>query len=89
EIVIASARVLAASGLQVEDNKRYQVLDTIEEKRDISHAHAEKYHARLARAYNHKVKPWRFVVGDLVLAISHHVPRNESAGKFAREPSRF
>ncbi|KAI3951286.1 hypothetical protein MKW92_039790 [Papaver armeniacum] len=37
----------------------------------------------MARAYNQKFKPRRFVVGDLVLAISHHVPRNESAGKFA------
>ncbi|KAI3952310.1 hypothetical protein MKW92_012236, partial [Papaver armeniacum] len=71
------------SGLRAEDSKRLQVLDTIEEKRDIAHAHAEKYRARMARAYNQKVKPRSFAVGDLVLAISHHVPRNESAGKFA------
>ncbi|KAI3885366.1 hypothetical protein MKX03_030735 [Papaver bracteatum] len=82
EIVIASTRVIATNGLQVEDNKRYQVLDTVEEKRDIAHAHAEKYRARMARAYNQKVKPRRFVVGDLVLSISHHVPRNKSTGKF-------
>ncbi|KAI3883652.1 hypothetical protein MKX03_016334 [Papaver bracteatum] len=55
----------------------------VDEKRDIAHAHAEKYLARLARAYNQKVKPMSFDVGDLVLVISHHVPRNESAGKFA------
>ncbi|KAI3839295.1 hypothetical protein MKX03_016839, partial [Papaver bracteatum] len=61
----------------------YQVLDTVEEKGYIAHAHAEKYRAQLARAYNQKVKPRRFIVGDLVLDISHHVPRNESAGKFA------
>ncbi|XP_026443580.1 uncharacterized protein K02A2.6-like [Papaver somniferum] len=43
EIVIASTRVIAASGLQVEDSKRFQVLDTLEEKRDIAYAHADKY----------------------------------------------
>lgn len=44
---------------------------------------AEIYRERLARAYNHKVKPRTFTVKDLVLAISPYLLRNCSSRKFA------
>ncbi|KAI3894393.1 hypothetical protein MKX03_018158 [Papaver bracteatum] len=58
-------------------------LDCIDERRDKEDAHATAYRDRLARSYNQKVIPRSFEVGDLVLSIAPHVPRNESAGKFA------
>ncbi|KAI3909332.1 hypothetical protein MKW92_050468, partial [Papaver armeniacum] len=78
-VVVASARVLTASGVGIDENRRFMALDCIDERRDKADAHAATYRDRLARSYNQKVIPRSFEVGDLVLSIAPHVPRNESA----------
>ncbi|XP_073022575.1 uncharacterized protein [Primulina eburnea] len=42
-------------------------LDMIDELRDEASVRAERYRARMARAYNDRVKPRAFQVGDLVM----------------------
>ena len=42
-------------------------LDALEERRDMVSVQLANYQQKLAEGYNRKVRPWEFVVGDLVL----------------------
>ncbi|XP_073120994.1 uncharacterized protein [Henckelia pumila] len=46
---------------------RTQELDLIEEKRERAAIHMEAYRSRIIKAFNQKIKPWDFQIGDLVL----------------------
>ena len=42
-------------------------LDALEERREMVFVWLADYQQKLAWGYNKKVRPWKFVVGDLVL----------------------
>lgn len=77
EIGMESARIAAYSPT---DNMvmRHMELDLIEEKRMQVTYQAERYRSQVARAYNKRVVPNSFQVGDLVL---RKVLPNDSRGK--------
>ncbi|XP_026378611.1 uncharacterized protein LOC113273056 [Papaver somniferum] len=82
EVIIASARILSASGVDL-DSQRFRSLDMIDERRDISEYKNKQYRERQARFYNQHVKERHFEKGKLVLVVALHVQREGSAGKFA------
>ncbi|XP_026416905.1 uncharacterized protein LOC113312362 [Papaver somniferum] len=82
ELIIASSRILSASGIDL-DSQRVRSLDMIDERRDIAERRSWKYRDRRVRFYNRHVKERHFENGELVLAVVSHVQREGSAGKFA------
>ena len=58
-------------GLTDEENAklRIQELEALDDKRLEAQQHLECYQARLSKAFNKKVRPSSFQVGDLVLAL--------------------
>ncbi|XP_026395761.1 uncharacterized protein LOC113290367 [Papaver somniferum] len=82
EVIIASERILSASGVDL-DSRRFRSLDMIDERRDISEHKNKQYRDRQERFYNQHVKERHFEKGELVLDVAPHVQREGSAGKFA------
>ncbi|KAM3198820.1 hypothetical protein P3L10_034440 [Capsicum annuum] len=84
EVEIPSLRVIIEA--EIDDNEwvktRLDYLSLIEEKRLTSVCHGQLYQRRMARAYNKKVRPRNFEVGQLVLRriLPHQV---EAKGKFS------
>ncbi|XP_028124370.1 uncharacterized protein LOC114321399 [Camellia sinensis] len=68
---IPSLRIVIQEGLTNDENAklRLAVLKALDEKRLEAQQKLECYQARLFRAFNKKVRPWSFEVGELVLAI--------------------
>ena len=68
---IPSLQIAIQKGLTEEENAklRLQELKALDEKRLETQQRLECYQARLSSAFNKRVKPRSFQVGDLVLAI--------------------
>lgn len=68
---IPSLRIAIQEGLTNEDNARLRLeeLEALDEKRLEAQQRLECYQARLSKAFNKKVRPRSFQVGDLVLAV--------------------
>ncbi|XP_070019463.1 uncharacterized protein [Nicotiana sylvestris] len=84
EVEIPSLRIIVEA--EIEDNEwvktRLEELTLIDEKRMVAVCHRQLYQQRMARAYNKKVRPRNFEVGQLVLR--HILPHHQEAkGKFA------
>ena len=71
ESQIPSLRMAIQEGLTDEENAklRLQELEALDDKRLEAQQHLECYQARLSKAFNKKVRPRSFQVGDLVLAL--------------------
>ncbi|XP_070009794.1 uncharacterized protein [Nicotiana sylvestris] len=84
EVEIPSLRIIVED--EVEDSEwvktRLEQFTSIDEKRMAAVCHGQLYQQRMARAYNKKVWPRNFEVGQLVLRciLPHH---KEAKGKFA------
>ena len=84
EVQIPSLRVLMEVELDEAEwiRARCNQIQLIEEKRMTAICHGQCYQARMARAFNKKVRPREFKEGDLVL--KKILPCQEDArGKFA------
>ena len=82
---IPSLRIVIQEGLSNEDNVRLRLeeLEALDEKRLEGQQHLECYQARLTKAFNKKVKPRSFQVGDLVLAVRRPINmKNRMGNKF-------
>ncbi|KAL0395427.1 UNVERIFIED_CONTAM: hypothetical protein Slati_4508900 [Sesamum latifolium] len=68
---IPSFRIAIQEGLTEEENARLRLkkLEALDEKRLEAQQRLECYQARLSKAFNKKVRPHSFQVGDLVLAV--------------------
>ncbi|XP_070005430.1 uncharacterized protein [Nicotiana sylvestris] len=84
EVEIPSFRIVAEA--EIDDDEwvktRLEQLSLIDEKRLAAVCHGQLYQKRMARAYNKKVCPWKFKVGQMVLKriLPHQA---EAKGKFA------
>ncbi|XP_070007285.1 uncharacterized protein [Nicotiana sylvestris] len=84
KIEIPSLRIVAEAGIDDDEwvKTRMEQLSLIDEKRLAAVYHSQLYQQRIARAYNKKVRPQKFEVGQLVL--KHILPHQaEAKGKFA------
>ncbi|KAK4551118.1 hypothetical protein RGQ29_032533 [Quercus rubra] len=81
---IPSLQIVIQEGLTGEENAKLilQELEALDEKRLEAQQRLECYEARLSDAFNKRVKPRSFQVGDLVLAVrrpiitTHHTGNN-------------
>ncbi|PHT57743.1 hypothetical protein CQW23_00106 [Capsicum baccatum] len=83
KVKIPTLRVIVEAEIHNDELVKTQLeqLSLIDEKRLTSVCHGQLYHKRMARAYNKKVRPRNFKVGQLVLKhILHH--QVEAKGKF-------
>ncbi|XP_070029080.1 uncharacterized protein [Nicotiana sylvestris] len=84
EVEIPSLRIIVEA--EIEDSELVKTsleqLTLIDEKRMVAVCHGQLYQQRISRAYNKKVRPRNFEVGQLVLRriLPHH---QEAKGKFA------
>ena len=84
EVEIPSLRILMEAQIEEAEwvRERQEQLSLIDEKRLNAVCHGQCYQQRMARAYNKKVKPRLFEVGDKVL--KRILPmQDEAKGKFA------
>nr|XP_027124338.1 uncharacterized protein LOC113741048 [Coffea arabica] len=84
EVEIPSLRILMEAQIEEAEwvRERQEQLSLIDEKRLNAVCHGQCYQPRMARAYNKKVKPRLFEVGDKVL--KRILPmQDEAKGKFA------
>lgn len=84
EVEVPSLRIIVESGLDESEwvKTRHEQLNLIEGKRLTAMCHGQLYQKRVARAFNKKVKPREFQVGDLVL--KKILPnRGDNRGKWA------
>ncbi|KAK3000254.1 hypothetical protein RJ639_044883 [Escallonia herrerae] len=79
---IPSLRILTQEGLTSENNARFclEGLEALDEKRLEAQQHLECYQAKLLRAFNKKVRPWSFAVGDSVLAVRRPIITTHCTG---------
>ncbi|XP_021301215.1 uncharacterized protein LOC110429449 [Herrania umbratica] len=79
---IPSLRIAIEEGLSNEDNirLRFEELEALDEKRLEAQQRLECYQARLSKAFNKKVKPQSFQVGDLVLAVRRPINTTHRMG---------
>ncbi|XP_068225219.1 uncharacterized protein [Palaemon carinicauda] len=85
EVKIPSLRTAVEHGLEEEENTRVRLaeLESLDEKRKEALQQMELYKARIAQAYNRKVKNRVFQKGDLVLALKRPIIiTRRSTGKF-------
>ncbi|XP_070009848.1 uncharacterized protein [Nicotiana sylvestris] len=83
EVEIPSLRIVAEA--EIDDDEwvktRLEQLSLIDEKRLATVCHVQLYQKKIARAYNKKVRPRKFEVGQQVL--KHILPyQAEAKGKF-------
>ncbi|KAI5408873.1 hypothetical protein KIW84_054631 [Lathyrus oleraceus] len=83
EVQIPSLRVLMDVKLQEAEwvRTRYEELSLIEEKRLAAICHGQLYQQRMKRAFDKKVRPWVYHVGDMVLKRILS-PQNDRRGKW-------
>ncbi|XP_019258536.1 PREDICTED: uncharacterized protein LOC109236776 [Nicotiana attenuata] len=79
---IPSLWIAIQEGLTSEENAQLRLaeLEALDEKRLEAQQKLECYQARLARAFNKKVRPRSFQVGNLVLAIRRPIILNKRIG---------
>ena len=79
---IPSLRIAIQEGLTGEENAklRLQELEALDEKRLEAQQRLECYQARLSSAFNKRVKPRSFQVGDLVLAVRRPIITTHRTG---------
>nr|XP_009630049.1 uncharacterized protein K02A2.6-like [Nicotiana tomentosiformis] len=79
---IPSLRIAIQEGLMSEENAQLRLveLEALDEKRLEAQQKLECYQARLARAFNNKVRPQSFQVRDLVLAVRRPIILNKCIG---------
>ncbi|XP_074313576.1 uncharacterized protein LOC141648758 [Silene latifolia] len=89
ELQIQSLRVVIQEELRSDDNDklRLEELEALDEKRLQAQQKLQCYQGRLSRAFNKKVRPRSFQVGDLVLAvrrpiITSHKPKGKFTSKW-------
>ncbi|XP_068328201.1 uncharacterized protein [Pyrus communis] len=89
ESQIPSLRMAIQEGLIDKENAklRLQELEELDERRLEAQQHLECYQARLSKAFNRKVRPHSFQVGDLILAlrrpiITTHKPKSKFTSKW-------
>ncbi|KAL0456187.1 UNVERIFIED_CONTAM: hypothetical protein Slati_0957900 [Sesamum latifolium] len=72
---IPSLRIAIQEGLTEEENARLRLeeLEALDEKRLEAQQRLECYQARLSKAFNKKVRPRSFQVGDLVLVVRRSI----------------
>ena len=82
ESQIPSLRMAVQEGLTDEENAklRLQELEALDEKRLEAQQRLECYQARLSNAFNKKVRPRSFQVGDLVLALRRPIITTHKTG---------
>ena len=75
-------RIAIQEGFTTENNAQLRLaeLEALDEKRLEAQQKLECYQARLARAFNKKVRPRSFQVGDLVLAVRRPIILNKRIG---------
>ncbi|KAM2067325.1 hypothetical protein ACFX1T_043670 [Malus domestica] len=75
ESQIPSLRMAIQEGLTDEENAKLclQELEALDEKRLEAQQHLECYQARLSKAFNKKVLPQSFQMGDLVLSLRRSI----------------
>nr|XP_009624634.1 uncharacterized protein LOC104115664 [Nicotiana tomentosiformis] len=84
KVEIPCLRIVAEAKIDDDEwvKTRLEQLNLIKEKRLASMCHGQLYQKRMGRAYNKKVRPRKFEVGQLVL--KHILPHQaEAKGKFA------
>ena len=71
ELQIPSLHIATQEGLIEDENHKLRLaeLEALDEKRLLAQQKLECYQARLSRAFNKKVRPRSFQVGDQVLAV--------------------
>ncbi|XP_071901588.1 uncharacterized protein [Coffea arabica] len=71
ECQIPSLRIAIQEGLSEEDNVRFRLeeLEALDEKILEAQQRIECYQARLSKAFNKRVRPRSFQIGELVLAV--------------------
>ncbi|KAL0462150.1 UNVERIFIED_CONTAM: hypothetical protein Slati_0102600 [Sesamum latifolium] len=81
-IALISSTVMECLGLTEEENARIRLeeLEALDEKRLEAQQRLECYQARLSKAFNKKVRPRSFQVGDLVLAVRRPVITTHRTG---------
>ena len=81
---IPSLRISIQEGLSNEDSVRLRLeeLEALDEKRLEAQQRLECYQARLSKAFNKKVKPRSFQVGDLVLTVRKPITSHRMGHKF-------
>ena len=79
---IPSLRIAIQEGLTNEENARLRLeeLEALDEKRLEAQQRLECYQARLSRAFNKRVRPRSFQVGDLVLAMRRPINISHKIG---------
>ncbi|KAL0405767.1 UNVERIFIED_CONTAM: hypothetical protein Slati_3890600 [Sesamum latifolium] len=79
---IPSLRIAIQEGLTKEENAhiRLEELEALDEKRLEAQQRLECYQARLSKAFNKKVRPRSFQVGDLVLAVRRPIITTHRTG---------
>ncbi|KAL0439242.1 UNVERIFIED_CONTAM: hypothetical protein Slati_2407200 [Sesamum latifolium] len=79
---IPSLRIAIQEGLTEEENARLRLeeLEALEKKRLEAQQRLECYQARLSKAFNKKVHPRSFQVGDLVLAVRRPIITTHRTG---------
>ncbi|KAL0303460.1 UNVERIFIED_CONTAM: hypothetical protein Sradi_6214100 [Sesamum radiatum] len=82
ESQIPSLRIAIQEGLTAEDNARLRLeeLEALDEKRLEAQQQLQCYQARMTRAFNKKVRPRSFQVGDLVLAVRRPITLTQRMG---------
>ena len=82
ELQIPSLRVAIQEGLTNDENDRLRLaeLEALDEKRLQAQQKSECYQARLSRAFNKKVRPRSFQVGDIVLAVRRPIITSRKTG---------
>ena len=75
EVEIPSLRIVSEAKLSDSEwnSTRFEQLNLIEEKRLRAISHGQLYQARIARAFNKRVRPRTFKPGDLVLRKIRHI----------------
>jgi len=82
EIQIPSLRIAILEGLSEDDNHKLRLaeLESLDKKRLHAQQKLECYQARLSRAFNKKVRPHSFQVGDQVLAVRRPIIMTHKTG---------
>ncbi|KNA08827.1 hypothetical protein SOVF_159130, partial [Spinacia oleracea] len=82
ELQIQSLRVAIQEGLTNDENDKLRLaeLEALDEKRLRAQQKSECYQARLSSAFNKKVRPRSFQVGDIVLAVRRPIITSRKTG---------
>ena len=82
ELQIPSLRIAIQEGLTEDENHKLRIaeLEALDEKRLQAQQKLECYQARLSRAFNKKVRPRSFQVGDQVLAVRRPIIVSHKSG---------